>query len=314
MSIIEEYAENYLDYMAYTHKSATTISVRRRHLKYFFIWCNERALNEPGDFTRPIIESYQRYLFNYRKKTNDPLSIASQQARLIAIRELFKYLAKERVIMHNPAADIEIPRRTVRLPGAVFSAAEVERIMIQPNLDTLAGIRDRAILELFYSTGIRRFELAKLTLYDYDPERGVIIVREGKGRKDRIVPIGERAAFFLDKYINEARNCLLVDNNNYLFLSKYGDQIALNTISESMRNYINAAGINKKGACHIFRHTVATLMLENGADIRYIQQMLGHANLQTTQVYTRVSIKQLKNVHALTHPAEIKQQKSDKDT
>ena len=299
---IRPLGDQYLEWMAYTHKSSTTITVRKRHLKYFFDWCEQRSLLKPEDFSRPVIERYQKYLFYYRKKDLAPLSISSQLARLIAVREFFKHLARERIIIHNPASDIIMPRKSQRLPGQVFTAQEVENIMTQPDVNTHAGIRDRAILELFYSTGIRRFELVNLTLYDYDVQREVIIIIEGKGRKDRIVPIGKRAAVWLQKYIG-IREFFLGKENQYIFLSKYGERIALATVSENMRNYIKSSGIIKKGACHIFRHTMATLMLENGADIRYIQQMLGHANLSTTQVYTRVSIKQLKAVHSLTHPA-----------
>jgi integrase/recombinase XerD len=164
-------------------------------------------------------------------------------------------------------------------------------------------VRDRAILEVFYSTGVRRFELIKLKLYDVDAERGTLVVREGKGKKDRMVPIGERAAAWVAKYLEDGRPSLAVEpDDGTLFLTVEGAPFTPNRLTQMVRGYVNAAGVGKKGACHLFRHTMATLMLEGGADIRFIQQMLGHAKLETTQIYTQVSIRKLKEIHAATHP------------
>jgi len=314
-SEIHQLQEQYLQWLAYTHKSATTISVRRRYLRYFFSWAEERSLERLDDFSRPVIERYQKYLYLYRKKNSQPLGISSQKNRLSTVRSFFKYLARKRLIMHNPAADIELPRTGIRLPQSVFTMREVESIMMQPDISSCEGIRDRAVLEVFYSTGIRRAELAGLKLYDYDRERGVLMIRQGKGRKDRVVPIGYRAEMWLEKYISDSRERFIIEPaEQALFLSVNGTPIPLDCITENMRKYIKAAGIDKKGACHVFRHTAATLMLENGADIRYIQQMLGHSELSTTEIYTRVSIKQLKKVHNLTHPANQRQAASIKDS
>ena len=303
-SEVRQFAAQYFEWLEYTHKSPVTISVRRRYLNYFFNWADERGLDRVDDFERPIIESYQRYMYHYRKTNGQPLGLSSQINRLSVVRSFFKWMAQRRFIMHNPAADIEMPKKGIQLPQSVFTLKEVESIMIQPDIKTLDGIKNRAILEIFYSTGIRRSELAGLKLYDYDPERGVLMIRQGKGRKDRVVPIGQRAELWLQKYLDDCRDALLVEpSEQTIFLSTKGTSIPLDCITENMRKYIRMAGIDKKGACHIFRHTAATLMLENGADIRYIQQMLGHSDISTTEIYTRVSIKQLKNVHNLTHPS-----------
>jgi integrase/recombinase XerD len=156
---------------------------------------------------------------------------------------------------------------------------------------------------VFYSTGVRRFELIKLKLYDVDAERGTLVVREGKGKKDRMVPIGERAAAWVAKYLEDGRPSLAVEpDDGTLFLTVEGAPFTPNRLTQMVRGYVNAAGVGKKGACHLFRHTMATLMLEGGADIRFIQQMLGHAKLETTQIYTQVSIRKLKEIHAATHP------------
>jgi integrase/recombinase XerD len=151
---------------------------------------------------------------------------------------------------------------------------------------------------------MRRLELANLKLYDLDTERGTVTIRQGKGKKDRVIPIGDRAAAWIEKYIRESRPQLVVEPDDHtVFLSNAGEPFCLDHLSDLVREHVDAANLGKRGACHMFRHVCATLMLENGADIRYIQQMLGHADLKTTQIYTQVSIRQLKRIHAATHPA-----------
>jgi integrase/recombinase XerD len=234
------------------------------------------------------------------------LSIRSQHTRLTPVRAYFKWLARENHILYNPASDVELPRMEKRLPKHVLTQSEAETILNQPNLASAIGLRDRAILETLYSTGIRRMEVIHIHLYDLDLERGTLMVRQGKGKKDRMVPIGERALAWIGKYRDEVRSELTMPNDDgTLFLTNLGEAFTRNRMTQLVRDYVNAANIGKSGSCHLFRHTMATLMLENGADIRYIQAMLGHAELSTTQIYTQVSIRQLKEIHTATHPARL---------
>jgi integrase/recombinase XerD len=213
-------------------------------------------------------------------------------------------MTRQNHILHNPASELELPRLGHRLPRHVLTASEAEQVMMQPNVADPLGLRDRAILEVFYSTGIRRMELIRLKLFDLDAERGTLLVRQGKGKKDRFVPIGERAAAWVEKYIREARPQLASDpDDGTLFLANRGEALNRDHLTWMVRSYVVRAKIGKTGACHLFRHTMATLMLEGGADIRFIQQMLGHAELSTTEIYTHVSIRMLKQVHTATHPA-----------
>ena len=155
-------------------------------------------------------------------------------------------------------------------------------------------------------------EVVNLKLYDMDVDRGTLMVRQGKGKKDRMVPIGKRAIGWIEKYITEVRPRLVVDPNNVtLFLTHLGDDFTTNRLTQLVREYVDAADIGKRGSCHLFRHTMATLMLENGADIRFIQAMLGHAKLETTQIYTQVSIRKLKEIHEATHPAKMNREEID---
>jgi integrase/recombinase XerD len=286
--------------------SPRTLQGRQSSLRGFFAWCAERSITKPAEISLALLERYRRHLYYYRSRSGRPLSIATQQGRLSDIRVFCRYLTRQGVIPFNPAAEFELPRVHRRLPRAILSVAEVEAVCRQCLLHEDIGIRDRAIIETLYATGIRRMELTNLDLYDLDREQGTLMVREGKGRKDRLLPIGERALAWLDRYLEDVRPVLRVGNldDQALFLNDRGERFRVHQLSDKVRAYLTAAGIDKPGACHLFRHTMATLMLENGADIRFIQAMLGHASLETTTIYTQVSIRALKEVYARTHPAK----------
>jgi len=302
---ITAYLVRFIDWSAAMGLSDATVEIRRRMLSRFIAWCDERDLEQPQDITRPILERYRRYLYHYRKANGQPLSFATQQQRLVPIKAFFKWLAKENYILYNPASELELPKVHRRLPKQLLSHAEVERILNQTLLHGKLGIRDRAIIETLYSTGIRRAELANLKLYDVDTQNGSLMVREGKGKKDRMVPLGKRAGRWIERYSEDIRPSLIVEpDTGFLFLHEFGEPFKKNRLTDLVKKHIQAAGINKPGACHIFRHTMATLMLDNGADIRFIQAILGHSDLSTTQIYTQVSIAKLKEIHALTHPAD----------
>jgi len=299
------YLLQFLEWSGAVGLSEQTIKSRERTLKRFINWCDERDLKRPQDITRPILERYRRHLFNYRKANGDPLSFATQQQRLIPIKAFFKWLTKENHILYNPASELELPKVHKRLPKAILTAEEVEQILKQTLLHGELGIRDRAIIETLYSTGIRRAELINLSLYDVDLQNGTLMVREGKGKKDRMVPLGKRACKWVERYRDEIRSGLVVEpDDGTLFLHQTGEPLKKGRLTDRIKKHIAAAGVTKPGACHLFRHTMATLMLDNGADIRHIQSILGHSQLSTTEIYTQVSIRKLKAVHALTHPAD----------
>ena len=308
------FREKYLEWMGIRNYSEKSAESRELYINYFIKWCEERGLTQPCEITTQIIERYQRYLYHYRKENGEPLSFQSQYSRLGALRAYFKYLSKQNYILYNPAADIELPKLEKRLPKHILTIAEMDIILDVPDLTKPMGIRDRAIIEVFYSTGIRRMELINLRLYDLDRERGTLMVRLGKGKKDRMVPIGQRAIDWCDKYLMETRPQLYTGaDSETLFLTHLGEAFTPARMSQLARNIIKKANVGKSGSCHLFRHTMATVMLENGADIRYIQEMLGHAKIDTTQIYTQVSIKRLKEVHDLTHPAKSEKPEDDPD-
>jgi integrase/recombinase XerD len=274
-----------------------------RYIRDFIVWADQRGVTHPTQVSRAVLERYQRWLFHYRKRDGEPLSVASRRAKITPLKGYFKWLTRAGEIPANPAADVDLPRNIKRLPQAVLSVEEVERIMALPALGTVIGLRDRTMMEVLYATGIRRMEIAQLEVTDIDFERQVLLVRLGKGQKDRLVPLGERATHWVRLYLDEARSQLQWNQHDAtLFLGNEGNPLHPMWLSTVIRTYVDRSGVGKKGSCHLFRHTMATLMLEGGADIRHIQAMLGHADINSTQIYTQVAIRQLAQVHASTHP------------
>ena len=304
--------QQHLEWLRVQNYSEYTVKNRRVHIGFFLDWCSERSITEPVDVTRTVLESYQRHVFHYRKKNGEPLGFTGQHARLVPLRVWFRWMAREHYILHNPASELELPRTGFRLPKAVLTAQEAELVLQQPNVNDVLGLRDRALLETLYTTGMRRLELSRLKIYDLDLERGTVFIRLGKGNKDRIIPLGERAVLWVRKYLEQARPQLACEpDDRTVFLSNAGEMFSLDHLSDLVRTHIETANIGKQGACHLFRHTMATLMLEGGADIRFIQAMLGHADLKTTQIYTHVAIRQLKEIHSATHPAKLEREKKE---
>lgn len=302
----------YVEHLEVRAYSPRTVDQRRRDLTAFADWCKERGVYEAAEATKPVLVQYQRALFHRRKRNGQRLSAATQVSRLCALRQLFGWLVRNDELAANPASDLELPKVTRVLPKDVLTAKEAELILLGPDTSDALGVRARAILEVLYSTGIRRMELIELSIYDVDPARGCIHIRKGKGGKGRIIPIGERALLWVLKYLDEVRPLLLTDpQETTLLLTTNGEPLSKHWLSDVVRGFIEQAGIDKKGSCHLFRHTMATLMLENGADLRFIQTMLGHESLETTQIYTRVAIHKLKQVHDATHPAKLQRSLDD---
>jgi integrase/recombinase XerD len=300
---LEARAAQYCEAMRVRGHVAETVEHKAFALKRFSMWCAERDIVNVTEVTRPLVERYQRWLFDFRRGNDKPLTVPTQYNHLCVLRLFFRWLVKQGLLLHNPAADLDFPRMPQRLPRHILSVEEVETLLQEPDITLPHGLRDRVILEVLYSTGMRRAEVVRLDIHDVDFHRGTVMIRQGKGRKDRVVPIGERALTWLRKYLDEVRPVFLRGaERTALFLSDSGQPLSKRGLSNAVTAYMKAAGLENKGSCHVLRHTAATLMLERGADIRFIQVMLGHADLSTTQVYTKVSIGKLKEVHDATHP------------
>jgi integrase/recombinase XerD len=289
--------------------SPETVRGRRIALRQFIAWADARGLSEPGEVTNRILALYQRHLFARRtgrtrgEADGAPLTLGTQFGYLMALRGWFRWLAAEAAIPADPAAGLALPRLPRHLPRALLGVAETEAVLAAADPSTPEGLRDRALLELLYSTGLRRAEVANLRRYDADLVRLVVFVREGKGRKDRVVPLGARAAAWLDRYLVEARPRLLGEASEALFVTDWGQKLTPDLAARIVGRAKSRAGVDKPGGCHLLRHACATHMLEGGADVRHIQALLGHASLSSTERYTHVAITKLQEVHARTHPA-----------
>ena len=308
--LLVRYMEEHFEWMAVTGYSTDTVRARRQHIRKFISWIDERGIDSPTQITRPMVERYQRHLFYYRKSDGQPLTIGMQVQYLASIKLWFKWLSRAHHILANPASELDLPRQPKRLPGRILNSQEVQAILREADPATGRGLRDRALLELLYATGLRRSEAASLGVYDPDLLRGVLWVRHGKGNRQRVVPLGSRAIAWLDKYLTEARPELLAADTQALFVSDYGQPMRADQIADKVRRYMQFAGIHKGGATHLLRHACATHMLEGGADIRFIQAMLGHTSLETTEIYTHVSIDKLIEVHRATHPSRLERVKT----
>lgn len=294
---------SYLEAMGVLQLAAGT---RRGHgysLLNFARWCEERAVTTPREVTSDSLERYQRHLFYARKKDGQPLSAVSQHHALTALRQYFKWCARQRLIPANPASELQLPKLGRRLPRHCLTTLEVEKVLQQPRVSTVTGVRDRAILELLWATALRRSEVLRLRLHDVRISEGTVFVSQGKGKKDRVVPMSARAGGWVQRYLDEARLRLWVPpETGFLFLSDTGHPLSPDILTQKVRRYLDEAGITAPGSCHLFRHASATALLEGGADIRFVQEFLGHAKLEATEVYTHVTLTKLKAVYEACHP------------
>jgi integrase/recombinase XerD len=304
----------FIEYRATIGSTESGLYSLERYIRDFIAWADARAVTHPEHVTQAVLERYQRWLHHYRKKDGAPLSIASRRSKVTPLKSFFKWLTRTGQIPANPASEIELPRAIRRLPRHVLSEAEVERVLALPDTSAPIGLRDRAMMEVLYATGMRRMEISRLEVGDIDVDKCVVLIREGKGRKDRLLPLGERAMHWVQEYLDRSRPQLAWNlQDATLFLGQEGMAMSPTWLSTHVASYVKRAALGKHGGCHLFRHTMATLMLENGADIRFIQAMLGHAELSTTQIYAQVAIRQLQKVHASTHPGALRRRRSAPD-
>jgi integrase/recombinase XerD len=301
---IAAHAEAFLVHLAARAYSRPSIDSHRWALRQFSDWAAARDSQQPADFSRADIEAYQIFLHQYRSpRSGKSLGINTQRGRLGCLRRFFAWLCRAGVIPANPAADLDLPRKQARKIPKAFNDEEIQRMLCIPNPADPFGLRDRSILELFYASGVRRSEMANLDIGDYDPAAQTLMVREGKGGKSRLLPVGERASAWLNRFLAESRPLFEhLPHETALFLSGYGTRITPAYLGNWVKKLMKRCGIDKPGSCHLFRHACATAMHRGGADIRYVQEMLGHTRMETTQIYTHVNIEALARIHATSHP------------
>lgn len=281
-----------------------TVLDRSWNLANFVAWAALRGITRPAEVTLPVLEAYQRHVAGRRKPDGMPLSRSTQEKAIVPLRLFFAWCTKSHRILYNPASELVLPRKTHPLPTATLSAEEAEVVLALPDTGSPLGLRDRAMLECLYATAMRRGELVGLDLADVDLARRYLTLRQTKNRFDRVVPTGERAAAWLSAYLDRSRPQLVIgEDPGAVFLAANGERLGVKWLSGQVHHYLAASGVGKPGSCHLFRHSAATLMLEGGADVRYVQELLGHRNLSSTHLYTRVAPERLAAVHLATHPA-----------
>jgi integrase/recombinase XerD len=240
----------------------------------------------------------QGFLLVLRKKNLNTKSVVRD---LAAIRGFFRFLIQEGILKTNPIEDLESPKVAKTLPE-ILSLKEIEQILEQPNLETPLGMRDRAMLEMLYATGMRVSELTHLPTHQLNLEGGYVLLY-GKGSKERIVPIGGEAMKWVILYLQGARRALSKGKESgFLFINRSGKGMSRQRFWKSLKNYAKKAGLHKRITPHLLRHSFASHLLERGADLRSVQMMLGHVDISTTQIYTHVTGEKLKKVHRQYHP------------
>lgn len=272
-----------------------TLESYGRDLKSFFCFLSNSNCTNPTNVSRTDIVSYLLHL----QKNGKAVSTISRN--LASIRSFYHFLIEEQVVKKDPCSDLESPRQEKKLPE-ILTISEVDLLLSQPNQLEVTGIRDKAMLEVIYATGIRVSELVSLNKVDINIDSGYLRCR-GKGNKERIVPLGKIAVKNLYYYLEKSRPKLVkIESEEAFFVNHHGKRLTRQGFWKIIKKYAELAKIKRKITPHTLRHSFATHLLENGADLRSVQEMLGHADISTTQIYTHITRKKLRGVYEKTHP------------
>ena len=293
---MQELADNFLSYLSVERAlSKNTLLSYGRDLKKYIAYLQELGIKSLSQTTRKEISDF---MF---KLKDEGLSSVSIARNLAAIKVFCRFLVRERIMQDDPSALVDSPKLWKRIPDSL-SEREVNSLLSAVDVSRIQGVRDRAILELMYATGLRVSEAVNLKIQDVNLEVGFLRCL-GKGSKERIVPLGKEAISAVNKYLLEARPKLARPfSENTLFLSRLGKRISRQSFWKLVKAYSSKAGIQKAIRPHSLRHSFATHLLERGADLRSVQEMLGHADISTTQIYTHVDKNRLKMIHKKFHP------------
>jgi len=304
--MLERYVLDYLIYLVGKGCAQETIRWRKSPLSMFVRFLSQNGIGKLTEVSRKTAEEYLSALKSgAASPRGKPLSDGAYRDHLAVLNDFFKWLIAREKLLVNPVADAlgTEGRRPVHLPH-VPTVEEMMKIFQACTPATALGLRDRAILELLYSTGIRRRELVNLSVGDFRLESRELLVANGKGGKDRLVPVGEYASYFTEAYVKHVRPWQVADPaEKALFVQhRNGRRLSIRSVRDIVDRATAKSGIGRRVSPHIFRHTMATHMLRNHADLRHIQAILGHTSLRSTEVYTHVSIEDLKEVVRRSHP------------
>ncbi|MCB9681516.1 MAG: site-specific tyrosine recombinase XerD [Alphaproteobacteria bacterium] len=276
-------------------RSDHTVEAYRHDVARFAGWLEQQGITEPADVSHDHLAAWLAHLHD------TGIGLRSLARARSAVRQLFRFLVGEGLVAADATARVQAPRFSTPLP-TVLTAAQVEAVLDAPDPDGPLGLRDRAMIQLLYSAGLRVSELVTVPLHQVRPDAGVLLVL-GKGRKERMVPMGEVAATWVRRYLQEVRPSFdPAGRARELFLTHTGHGMTRQNVWQRLGRYARQAGVPGKVSPHVLRHSFATHLLANGADLRALQAMLGHADITTTQIYTHVTRERLQQLHAAFHP------------
>ena len=302
----------YLKHLKTLGRPYNTIKGEKYGLKTLMRFLDEEHIYHVEDITGDVMEEYQEDLAFRLTAKGTLLSLVSRERVLCTARTFTRYLKEKDYLLHDPGERIKLPKSPKRLPKAILSISEVKKLLNAPDMRTNRGYRDRVILEVLYDTAIRRAEMAGIKIPDLDLDAGYIKVK-GKGNKERVVPVNKRVCEMTGNYILGIRPSFIKqDDPGYLILNRSGNKMVPNGIYVVVKKCVSLAGIKKNVTTHTLRHTCASHMLKNGAPVRHLQEMLGHESLESTQIYTHVTINDLKEIHTKYHPGEKMEEKPEK--
>jgi integrase/recombinase XerD len=306
---LESHLKAFMEELRMHRYSQGNQEIAQRVLTQFFSHLRSKGVRDIRSVSEKHVLSFVRLLKKRKTRYGKPFALWTQSGYVSTLRRFFAFLDKRSIILRNPAEDIRSPKAK-RLPRAVLTPTQVSMLLQVPSPTSTLGIRDRAILETFYGTAIRLNECLRIDVSDVDIQARTLWVRDGKGKKDRVLPIPRRTAQAMALYLHEARPRLVHDSmETAFFLSRTGNRVSRSLIHAMMRNYGRAAGIPHSVSPHVLRHACATHLLRRGADIRHVQDLLGHSFIETTALYTQVGVEDLRKVIARAHPRERKARK-----
>jgi integrase/recombinase XerD len=295
----------YFNHMLALGRSHLTVRGAKSALKQLLEFLCTLGVQTVAQLDRDALMRYREELAWRLTPKGVPLAVRSQLELLGHIAAFCRFGVAQGWWLADPSETIPRPKKPARLPRSIMDTGEVERLLKTPDTGTLRGFRNLVMLEVLYSTALRREELANLRLDDVDVDGGYVFVREGKGGKDRVVPLGASVADRVRSYLVDIRpRWPGVGKDPHLFLNRWGRGMGPNSVGAVVKRCARGAQLAKPVATHTLRHSCATHMLRNGAPVRQLQEMLGHASLETTQLYTRVTINDLRSMHAKFHPRE----------
>lgn len=296
---------SYLHYLATVGRARLTIRGAKYGLKDFSRFLAELKVDLVPELTRQVLLDYQQELAFRMTAKGTLLTLRSQSQLLGVVKDFCRYLHREEYLLGDPGEAIILPRKPKRLPKVILCSSEIRTLLAACDLRCNTGYRNRIVLEIFYDTGIRRAEMAGIKTADLDLDGGYIHIRSGKGDKDRVVPLSPRVCDLTRSYLLSVRPALLHGKDEgFLILNRWGRQMNANGVWAIVKRVAVQSGIQKNISPHTFRHTCATHMMKHGAPVRHVQELLGHESLESTQIYTKVTINDLKEIHARCHPGE----------